>query len=56
MSESEAYAIANSIWRHWRKADGYQAFGYDWRTMRLQRPQQTAMLARCYNVLGMEGC
>lgn len=51
--ESDAYAIGQSIWRYLQKRDGYQPFGYDWRTLRQSSPRIAAVLTDCYVVLGL---
>lgn len=52
-AELDAYAIAQSIWRHLRRSYGYQPFGLDWRTLRLTSPHIASVLADCYRTLGV---
>ena len=52
MSPTDALATAKSIWRHLAKVNGYQPYGYDWRTLRITQPQLADVLADCYRVMG----
>lgn len=52
VTADNAYVIQRVIWKHLRKIDGYQPFGYDWPTLRLVRPQTARVLADCYRMLG----
>lgn len=53
MQTEQARATAKAIWRHLAKVDGYQPYGYDWRTLRLTHPQLAATLKACYAVPGV---
>lgn len=51
MNETQAYAIAKSIWRYLNRVGGYQPYGWDWPTLRLLYPRIAQTLADCYRVL-----
>jgi hypothetical protein len=36
--------LARKIWKYLRKYDGYQPFGYDWRTLAITHPQLCKIL------------
>lgn len=48
-----APAMAKEIWRDLNRYDGYQPFGYDWRTLRLTSPQHAQQLRDCYLIMGI---
>lgn len=49
---ASAYAVMNSIWRHWRKVyDGGGSFGLDLRTMAVQEPRAAKTFRYCQEVV-----
>ena len=53
MTQQDAYAISQSIWRRLHVVGGYQPYGWDWPTLRLLYPRMAQVLRQCYQVLSL---